>query len=87
MNRADKFAAVTGQMLETYKAKNADYGNSFDKTIDKYGTVAFMTRMSDKWERIESLHGNSAKVKEESFNDTVMDMATYCIMWLMRGVE
>ncbi len=84
MSRADKFAAVTSSMLDTYKRKNADYGNSFDESIDEHGDIAFVVRADDKMRRIKQLHKQAAQVSDESMRDTVADLANYCVMWLMR---
>lgn len=82
-DNAAKFEAVTKKMLQTYKEKNADYGNSFENTLDKYGEIAFIVRATDKWERIEQLTNNPAQVKDESLMDTIMDLANYCVMFKM----
>ena len=50
---------------ETYKAKNYDYGNSFDKSMDEFGLTASVVRMSDKMERLKSLTKKKAQVKDE----------------------
>ena len=76
---------VCEMLAKIYYAKNKDYGNSFDTTIDKFGDIAFVVRASDKMMRLEQLVNNDAVVKDESFDDTVKDLANYCIMYLMRG--
>ena len=67
----------------TYAAKNHDYGNSFDKSLDKFGIVASIVRMGDKMNRIESLTNKEAKVNDESIKDTLLDLANYAIMTVM----
>ena len=66
----------------TYARKNADYGDSFSKSVTKYGIIAALTRMSDKWNRLENLILNKGtqQVKDESVNDTLLDLATYALM-------
>ena len=83
MDREQKFRSVCDKLLETYLKKNDDYGDSFKISLDKFGAIAFVVRASDKMLRMEQLVNNEAKVKSESFNDTVGDMANYCIMYLM----
>ena len=78
----DAFDAITDELKDTYVKKNHDYGNSFDKSIDKFGLTAAVVRMSDKMERLSSLINKDAKV-DESIRDTVMDLANYCIMTAM----
>ena len=78
----EAFDAITDELKDTYIKKNHDYGNSFDKSIDKFGLTAAVVRMSDKMERLSSLINKDAKVNE-SIRDTVMDLANYCIMTAM----
>ena len=77
------FKSITERMLETYKKKNADYGNSFDKSMNEFGLMSAVVRMSDKMERLKSLVKKDAKVKDESVEDTLLDLANYCIMTVM----
>ena len=77
------FEKILQKMLETYKAKNADYGNSFDKTLNEFGLVAATVRLSDKMDRIKRLTKNEAKVLDESIEDTLLDLANYSVMALV----
>ena len=79
----DDFDVITEQMHDIYIKKNHDYGNSFDKSIDELGIVTAVSRMSDKIERLKSLVKKEAEVKDESFLDTVMDLANYAVMTAM----
>ena len=67
-------------MFSTYIKKNADYGNSFEKSIEKFGLVASAVRLSDKLERFSNLICKDILVKDESFEDTLLDMANYAAM-------
>lgn len=80
-----RFEEITTSMLETYKAKNADYGSSFSKGIDEYGYVSCLCRMSDKLNRLKTLMlgDGDAKVKEEKITDTLADLANYAILTLI----
>lgn len=80
---AHQFKDVVKGMLETYVRKNHDYGNSFDKSLDKFGLVASVVRIGDKMNRIESLVQKKAMVQDESIRDTLLDMANYAIMTVM----
>lgn len=84
-NKIDTFAAICDSMKETYRRKNADYGDSFSKSIDKYGLIAALTRMSDKWNRLENLilNGGNNQVADEKLEDTLLDLANYAIMLKM----
>lgn len=70
-------------MANTYKAKNHDYGNSFDNTCDLFGITAAIVRMYDKMQRIITLSKTESYVKDERIEDTLLDLANYCIMTLM----
>lgn len=80
-----RFKEIVSEMSETYERKNHDYGNSFSKSIDDYGVVAGLVRMSDKWNRLNSLLLNNLdrRVNDESVVDTLTDLACYCIMLRM----
>lgn len=81
----DAFERVTEEMHATWKAKNADYGSSFDDGIDRFGLVSAAVRISDKANRFARLaDGKSAQVKTESLRDTLMDLANYAVMTVMR---
>lgn len=73
--------------LETFKRKNHDYGNSFEKSLDTFGLVAGIVRMSDKFERLVSLNdpNKDAQIASESLVDTLEDLSNYASMaacWL-----
>ena len=67
----------------TYVAKNKDYGDSFTRTRKeaKYPELVIVTRLSDKFYRLKTLlEGAEQQVKDESINDTLLDLANYCLM-------
>lgn len=78
-----QFFDITAKMANTYRAKNHDYGNSFEQSLDKFGLIASVVRLGDKMNRIESLTKKEAQVKDESIKDTLLDMANYAIMTVM----
>lgn len=82
-NNVEQFMSITQNMAKTYAAKNHDYGNSFEQSLDKFGLVASVVRLGDKMNRIESLTKKEAQVKDESIKDTLLDMANYAIMTVM----
>lgn len=82
-NGVQKFIDITNSMAKTYAAKNHDYGNSFEQSLDKFGLVASIVRIGDKMNRIESLSKKEAEVKDESIKDTLLDLASYSIMTVM----
>lgn len=91
-DRKNLFYQVVDKLYEIYEDKNSDYGDSFVYGLNKMGRHTFATRMMDKQQRLESLvlkelRGETHKVKDESFNDTVRDQANYAIMYLMWVLE
>ena len=68
-------------MGDIFAEKNKKYGGSFEVSLDKYGMIAALTRISDKFNRIENLIlTNNAGTAGESIMDTLVDMANYCVM-------
>lgn len=82
-DNVEQFMSITQDMTETYAAKNHDYGNSFERSLDEFGLVASAVRLGDKMNRIKSLIKKEAQVKDESIKDTLLDMANYAIMTVM----
>lgn len=74
------FAKVVKQMTELYAKKNHDYGNSFDKGMDVIGMAYGVGRLYDKMNRIIKLMKSKAEVKDETMEDTVLDLACYAVM-------
>jgi hypothetical protein len=84
------FEQLANKLIDTQKRKNADYGSSFDQTLNEFGLVASATRMSDKFNRFKSLMrcGSTAQVEDEKIEDTLMDLAAYAIMtveWIKKN--
>lgn len=84
MDNLIEHAGICGELTSIYRKKNADYGDSFSRAVEKYGLVSALTRISDKFNRLESLilH-KEQEVKDESVQDTLLDLANYCIMTVM----
>ena len=83
-NNVQIHAKVCQELTETYEKKNADYGNSFENSLDKHGMIAGIVRMDDKMSRLISLNSkNEQQVMDESLRDTLMDLANYAIMSVM----
>lgn len=80
---AARFDAIVRAMSELYAAKNADYGDSFSKSFDRFGATAAVVRIGDKYERVCSLLTNEQRVASESMRDTLIDMANYAVMTVM----
>ena len=74
------FNTLLDQIKDTHEKKNHDYGNSFAKSMDEFGMPAAAIRLSDKLNRFKSLIKSEAQIKDESIEDTLLDMAAYAIM-------
>ena len=74
------FNTLLDQIKDTHEKKNHDYGNSFAKSMDEFGMPAAAIRLSDKLNRFKFLIKSEAQVKDESIEDTLLDMAAYAIM-------
>ena len=68
------------ELLQTFVNKNADYGNSFESSLEEYGLIAALIRMEDKMGRLRTLIKSEAKVKDESISDTLRDLSNYALM-------
>ena len=80
---ADRFKEITDKMLETYKSKNKDYGDSFRNLFKECGMTYAYGHLKEKLERIKSLMSDEAKVKGESMKDSLYDLANYAILTIM----
>ena len=81
-NNVETFATIVKEMTEFYAKKNHDYGNSFDKSIDEWGDVAYFIRVTDKFNRAKNLSKNEAQVKYEKLEDTLKDIIGYTLLYL-----
>lgn len=80
-NKVDRLEKLMAEMLEIYKAKNKDYGDSFSESFEEFGLIAPVVRMNDKINRIKSLSKKGGRqVKDESLRDSLMDLANYALM-------
>jgi hypothetical protein len=89
-----EFKKLTDLMYETTSKKNADYADADDAfanlrvvsdlTGGKVSTeVGILTRMSDKFKRFAGLLFKEAKVVSESIEDTLLDLAVYCLILIL----
>jgi hypothetical protein len=82
-SRTDLHREVIEEIHNTFKIKNADYGNSFGEQYEEYGLLSAVIRLDDKMRRLKQLMKQDAQVKDESIRDTVLDLANYAIMTVM----
>lgn len=78
------------KLNQTFIDKNADYGNSFEESLNEFGLVAGVVRIGDKYNRLRTLSRMDTRGRvSESLSDTLLDMANYAVMmavWL-QGIE
>ena len=84
MNNVEHFKKIATELSELYEVKDRAYGSSFADTYKKLGIISAVTRISDKFNRLCNLATNpDIDNLGESLEDTLRDMASYCIMTVM----
>ena len=81
-NYQEEHKKLCDLMHETYIKKNSDYGNSFSDLYDEYGSIISEIHIREKFNRFKQLRTNESQVGE-SIEDTLMDMANYCLLTLL----
>jgi hypothetical protein len=80
-NKTEVHKQICTQLNLIYARKNHDYGDSFGETYRKLGIISAITRITDKLNRLTSLCTTKTRlVVDETLEDTLLDMANYCIM-------
>ena len=92
LNGHPDFYKLLDKMAEIHSAKNHDYSKgqkdplSNFRMCEGFGIPAWkgvLVRISDKFSRITQLSTKEAEVKDESFEDTLLDMANYCLLCII----
>ena len=83
------FDTILGELFNTYKKKNSDYGNTFETLFKELGAVYAYSHMYEKLMRINTLMRdlNPPKVEEESIKDSLKDLASYAILTLVQILQ
>lgn len=90
MNDAQEHAKIIEEIHDMFVRKNADYGNSFEKSLDEWGLIVSAMRVQEKLDRVKTSLKQELKVKDESVEDSFLDIANYAIMtvmWLRKEKE
>lgn len=76
---------ICNSLNDVYKLKNSKYGDSFGQSVREFGYIAALTRISDKYNRIKQLilSKEDGGDTDESLEDSLLDLANYCIMTTM----
>lgn len=84
VNKITQHMNICKELNYIYERKNHDYGDSFTETYNDLGLVSCLTRISDKFNRLKTLSKvKKTSVSDETIDDTLLDMANYCIMTYM----
>ena len=84
MNNVEQHKQICVQLNNIYAQKNKAYGDSFQKTFDELGIISAVTRIRDKYNRLQTLSLNKdINTGDESIKDTLLDLANYAIMTCM----
>lgn len=82
------FRDIQDKLVNIYAKKNHDYGDSFNEGCNELGVGYAFSRIFDKTKRFQTLakgimnNNLSIKVQDETIEDTIMDLANYCMMYL-----
>lgn len=82
----DLFSHHMAQMIRIMRDKNSDYSgsNDFFENFREAGLMGILVRMGDKMKRLKNLllKGGKGAVKDETFEDTCLDLANYSLILL-----
>ncbi len=77
----ESYKILLNEVGELLTRKNKDYGNSFEKSIDKWGLCSYLIRVEDKMNRLENLVKTEKQyVSDESIRDTLLDILGYSLL-------
>ncbi len=85
----EKYLAILDELRELHLKKSADYGSDEDalanvrsaKDVDLPPSIGSWIRAKDKVHRIDR-HFRKRRLVNESVQDSLMDLASYCIITL-----
>lgn len=82
MDIIEKHKQLCDKIHKICSDKNKDYGNSASELFEKFGLISYVVRINDKVNRINNLMKHDPLVKDEKIEDTLMDLANYCLLAL-----
>lgn len=84
INKIQEHEKICDELNKMYETKNTDYGDSVGQLYDKLGDITLLTRITDKYNRLLNMFSDPKKqLNHESIDDSIEDMANYCIIWAM----
>ena len=84
--KLDKCRALMNKMDALLDAKGRDYSGTQDamSNFHDFGWKGILVRIGDKFHRCKNLSKkDQAAVMDESIEDTLLDMANYCLLALI----
>lgn len=85
--KMERHREICEEIHDLYELKNHDYGDSFGKGFQEYGLIMPVIRIEDKLNRFKQLVNGEGMVKDESVEDTLIDLANYAIMTVLEMRE
>ena len=83
-NKVQLHEQICQELKQIYQRKNERYGDSYAKLRRDLGRDSILYRVGDKYHRLQQLLRNPwLSHDDESIDDTLMDLANYCIMELV----
>lgn len=82
------FRDIQDKLVKIYAKKNHDYGDSFNEGCNELGVGYAFSRIFDKTKRFQTIakgimnNNLSIEIQDETMEDTIMDLANYCMMYL-----
>ena len=84
INKSQLHEQICQNLNAIYQKKNERYGDSFAKLRKELGYDSILYRVGDKYHRLQQLLRNPwLSHEDESIDDTLLDLANYCIMELI----
>jgi len=74
---------ICGSLAAIVARKNHDYDESFGDLLEEVGPAYFVGRVGDKYRRLLALLVKGKRpLVDEAVEDTVADLAGYCLLYL-----
>lgn len=78
------FEGILEEMSTLHTKKNTDYGDVWHRELKEFGILPAIIRLWEKVERLKATNKNQQTlVEDESFDDTLIDIANYAVMTLV----
>lgn len=79
----ERHFGIVKLLHKTWVEKNERYGDSFSEVYGELGDISALTQVLHKVNRLKTLTVEELDGNGESLDDTLLDLANYCVMWLM----